>query len=199
MKGGPRPRKTDWPSWPSTLTLKDHDDDSAAHWAAYKDSIESLSTLCSFGVSPSEQDAFGSTSLHLAVQQRAWRSLHWLLEHDEAPRMFAMLDRKGRSPTALAADRGDAAVIELLAEYAECIENPDKAKSLHSRFIGAQLSLHTTSVFTWNYALDVTESTMRHANRLFVGGAQGGAGERGLAFDGSPRSPVVPMPPAIED
>ena len=110
-----------------------------------------------------------------------------------------MLDRKGRSPTALAADRGDAAVIKLLAEYAECIENPDKAKSLHSRFIGAQLSLHTMSVFTWNYALDVTESTMRHANRLFVGGAQGGAGERGLAFDGSPRSPVVPMPPAIED
>jgi ankyrin repeat protein len=178
---------------PDTLHLVDHDSDSAMHWAAYKDSLQCLSMLCSFGLDPAVQDKFGSTALHLAVSRRARRSVKWLLGHEAAPRMMAALDSKGRTPVTLAAEGGDSVVISLVRDFAERLASPEAAGTLYNRALDAEHSLLNMTLFTWNHALEVTESIRNQATQAF-----GISNGHHVRASGASATPVAPMAPAME-
>ena len=140
--------------WPQALPMTDGDADSALHWAAYKNSLASLTLLCGFGLSPTVADHHGSTALHLAISRSSGAVVRWLLEHEEAAAMLAATDAKGRTPKQLAVEKGLHMMRGLLTEREErSSDRPPTSRALW----GISTRLYATTTYTWHAVLDSAE------------------------------------------
>jgi len=100
----------------ANLELKDENEDTVLHWAAYMGDTNLVESLCAKGVNPFVSDKEGHTPLHLATMRGHATTTKFLAIFGRK-RLVSMKDRQGKTAVEVAYEKQDQNTIDALMEF----------------------------------------------------------------------------------